>query len=149
MGDDDWTLVLVLHHIICDDWSLRLILDDIQRAYHDPAALERVPQRRIAKVSARVLDQAAAYWRSTLAGSSRSLGELLVGRKGVEPGCARVVVPHRVSGALRGRLDSLARARGTDGAALMLAAARSDAAAGVLASGLLAGAACSRGAEGG
>ncbi|WP_433259999.1 amino acid adenylation domain-containing protein [Actinosynnema sp. CS-041913] len=78
-ADDDHTLVLVIHHIACDGWSLGVLVDDLSTLYSSylsgrPARLPKLPvqyadfardQREW--MSGDVLDGQLAYWRTQLA----------------------------------------------------------------------------------
>ncbi|MGC4808262.1 amino acid adenylation domain-containing protein [Micromonospora sp. DT233] len=77
LADDRWVLLMVVHHLCGDGWSMLQLLDELARGYRGLPP-ERTPklryvdyarQQRAAGVPPAVLD----HWRDTLAGSSRSM----------------------------------------------------------------------------
>jgi non-ribosomal peptide synthetase component F len=78
LGDDDWALILALHHIVVDGWSLGVLLSDLVRAYRacsdrrapslPPLALQygdyAVWQRE--RFDGTRLDAEIAWWRERL-----------------------------------------------------------------------------------
>ncbi len=38
LGDDDAVLLLTLHHLVCDGWSMNIVFDDLGRCYSDRLA---------------------------------------------------------------------------------------------------------------
>ena len=85
LAEDDHVLVLVVHHIACDGWSLTVLLEDLSERYaavrsgrvSPPAA----PAARYADFASRQRDQLTGehlrahldYWRRTLAGAPPAL----------------------------------------------------------------------------
>ncbi|MCC6554026.1 MAG: amino acid adenylation domain-containing protein [Polyangiaceae bacterium] len=79
LGPEEHVLVLTLHHVVCDGWSLGVLLQDLDALYRArragaPAALPELPlqyadyaasQREQAASGA--LDGQLAYWRARLA----------------------------------------------------------------------------------
>ncbi|GGK48900.1 hypothetical protein GCM10011322_39930 [Salinarimonas ramus] len=74
-GPDRHTLLLAVHHIVVDDWSIGLLLDDLGRLYR--AARTGAPQAEpapvqfadicVARATRAELEADLAYWRRTLA----------------------------------------------------------------------------------
>ncbi|MEU7384912.1 amino acid adenylation domain-containing protein [Streptomyces sp. NPDC042207] len=84
---DIWFLGLTAHHIVVDDWSIRLVLDEIAENYRTLVATGRLPQRRVSGTAFRAFvtesrsaaadeKQTAAVerWRRSLAGAPELLG---------------------------------------------------------------------------
>ncbi|WP_344045439.1 amino acid adenylation domain-containing protein [Streptomyces thermoalcalitolerans] len=82
-----WLLGLTAHHIVIDDWSLRLVLDEIAENYRTLVATGRLPQRPVSGAAFRAFvaesrseaaaeKQAAAVerWRRSLADAPELLG---------------------------------------------------------------------------
>jgi hypothetical protein len=78
--DDDHVLAFTMHHIITDGWSVRLMLEEISRAYADLAAgrahrPEPPPQygdfavRQRAELQGPTREALLAYWTAHLAGA--------------------------------------------------------------------------------
>ncbi|MFD3804526.1 amino acid adenylation domain-containing protein [Streptomyces sp. NPDC058619] len=82
LADDDHVLVLNLHHIVTDGWSMRLLYTELERAYaaRTGAAAERLAplalqyadfaawQRR--RISGDRLEQLTAFWQEELGGAA-------------------------------------------------------------------------------
>jgi non-ribosomal peptide synthetase component F len=85
LADDDHLLVLTLHHIIADGWSIPILLDELARLYSSllrrlPPALEPLPvqyaehaARQRARLAGPVLDQLLGHWRTRLTGAPPEL----------------------------------------------------------------------------
>jgi amino acid adenylation domain-containing protein len=85
LGADDHVLLLTLHHVVADGWSMGVLVDELGRLYGAfragmPDPLPPLPvqyadyaawQRRW--VEGHVLDAQAAYWTRTLAGAPELL----------------------------------------------------------------------------
>uniref|UniRef100_UPI000A381205 non-ribosomal peptide synthetase n=1 Tax=Amycolatopsis kentuckyensis TaxID=218823 RepID=UPI000A381205 len=75
-GEDDHLLVLVLHHIVTDGWSMGVLAHELGRLYSDPAAeLPPLPLRytdfaawQRDRLAGPELDDRIAYWERQLAG---------------------------------------------------------------------------------
>ena len=119
----DHLVLLCLHHIVCDAWSIRVMLDEIGRIYAAPAGREpELPPLRLRYADhARRQRQGAgsdglarqrAYWRDMLAGAPPSV-DLPTDRprsaRADSPG-AEVAFP--VPAALREAVGTVARAQG-------------------------------------
>ncbi|AIO66262.1 amino acid adenylation domain protein [Burkholderia oklahomensis] len=80
LGANDALLVVAMHHIICDGWSLGLFAREFAHFYAGEAPLEPLPfgyadyatRQRAAASDAR-LDAALARWRRRLAGAPETL----------------------------------------------------------------------------
>ncbi|WP_410643783.1 amino acid adenylation domain-containing protein [Amycolatopsis sp. lyj-346] len=76
LGTDDHLLVLVLHHIVTDGWSMGVLAVELGRLYSDPAAeLPPLPLRytdfaawQRNRLAGPELDDRIAYWERQLAG---------------------------------------------------------------------------------
>ncbi|MEU4522013.1 amino acid adenylation domain-containing protein [Amycolatopsis sp. NPDC024027] len=76
LGDDDHLLLLVLHHIVTDGWSMGVLAGELGRLYSDPAAeLPALPLRyadfaawQRDRLAGPELDDRIAYWERQLAG---------------------------------------------------------------------------------
>ncbi|MBW3655446.1 MAG: amino acid adenylation domain-containing protein, partial [Gemmatimonadetes bacterium] len=81
LADDDHVLMLTMHHVVSDGWSMRVLVDELGRLYAAfregrPDPLPALPvqyadyaawQRRW--VEDRVLEAQASYWTTTLSGA--------------------------------------------------------------------------------
>src|SRR5262249_14109412 len=80
LGDRDWVLLLTMHHIISDGWSVNLVINELAALYEaysrgEPSPLVELQvqyadfahwQRE--RVSGELLDNQMAYWREWLRG---------------------------------------------------------------------------------
>jgi hypothetical protein len=85
LADDDHLLVLTLHHIVADGWSIPILLDELTRLYssllrHLPSPLEPLPIQyaehaawQRASLTGRRLDELLEHWRTRLAGAPPEL----------------------------------------------------------------------------
>jgi amino acid adenylation domain-containing protein len=123
-GEREYAIFLVLHHIVCDGWSLELLLREIAALYDaerhaksprlTPLPVQYVDyvhwHRR--RIEGERLEQGVAYWKERLADAPRAL-EIPTDhpRRFTDPlegaACSR-----RLSAALYRRLETLARDRG-------------------------------------
>ncbi|MGP0066729.1 MAG: amino acid adenylation domain-containing protein [Isosphaeraceae bacterium] len=112
-GHDDHVLLMTLPHIACDDWSITIFLEELDRLYHDlvrghPSSLPDPEIRHIdyaawqrRRLQESYLDHPLAYWTRQLAGapavltlptdvprSSRSSARGLVSTWKLEPSLA-------------------------------------------------------------
>ncbi|MEV7014145.1 amino acid adenylation domain-containing protein, partial [Streptosporangium sp. NPDC051022] len=84
-GDDGWALLVVLHHIVWDEWSLRIFETELAELYTAalagrPASLADLPQRpsdhavrQRELVNGEHLAEGLAYWERRLEGAPREL----------------------------------------------------------------------------
>jgi hypothetical protein len=116
-------ILLVAHHLVCDGWSMRIMLDELAQEPDDvePPRIQypdyAVWQRD--RLASGEYDEAVAYWRGLLDGAPETL-ELPTDRArsavvSTAGGVERFVLP-------RDRLGDLARARGTTPFAVLFAA---------------------------
>jgi amino acid adenylation domain-containing protein len=117
-------LLLTLHHIVCDAWSLNVLFGEIRSlcaafVRGEPATLAPLPiqyadfamWQRGALAGATYARQ-AAYWRAQLADAPRRL-DLPTDRPArVNPAPPAGMVPIAIEGALYTQLDAIARAEG-------------------------------------
>ncbi|HEX3786920.1 MAG TPA: condensation domain-containing protein [Pseudonocardiaceae bacterium] len=81
LGSDEHVLLLVLHHVVCDGWSLQVLVRDLTVLYRDgEAGLPRLTSSAVdlAERQRERLDQAerdrhGGYWRTTLDGTAELL----------------------------------------------------------------------------
>jgi amino acid adenylation domain-containing protein len=67
-GDDQHRLVLTVHHIVIDGWSLPILLGEIFASYYQQPLPPTVPYRKfITWLAERDLDAARSAWRQVLA----------------------------------------------------------------------------------
>ena len=133
LADDEYLLVMAVHHAVADGWSIGLILTDLARAY---AALAdgSVPAPAAASLryadfalwqeealTAEVVGEQVAFWRGQLAGSADLR---LPGRRGREASAGNAAdgVPVVVPAAVVARLEELARHCGATLFMVLLAA---------------------------
>jgi len=134
VGDDEHVLLLVLHHIACDGWSLRLLtaeasvlyaafargtdapLAPLPIAYADFASWQRASSGH--ERSTRALD----YWRAQLAGAPTPRGLPTDRARAAVPSFRGGREPVRIAPAVVAALEALARAEGTTLFTVLLAA---------------------------
>ncbi|WP_321861699.1 non-ribosomal peptide synthetase [Burkholderia cenocepacia] len=80
LGAHDALLVVAMHHIVCDGWSLGLFAREFAHGYAHDAPLDPLPfgyadyaSRQRAAASGARLDEALARWRQRLAGAPEAL----------------------------------------------------------------------------
>ncbi len=118
-------LVLVMHHVACDGWSVRLLVEELSELY--AAAVERrepdlqdlpvqyadyaVWQR--GRLRGEVLDGHLAYWKRALAGAPQVLDLPSDRPRPAEPGNAGTSRHYRLPRTLAADLRGLGREQGT------------------------------------
>lgn len=123
-GDRDYAVFFLLHHIVCDGWSLELLLREIAAVYDaarhgnqprlTPLSLQYVDyvhwQRR--RISGERLEHGIGYWKERLANAPPFL-EIPSDRprQPAEPG-EGAACTQRLSASLCRRLEALGRERG-------------------------------------
>jgi amino acid adenylation domain-containing protein len=67
-GERHWRLMLKIHHIVCDAWSMRLLFEDLAAAYAAARAGQpfQPSAERFGVHSVEPSEGAAAYWRDAL-----------------------------------------------------------------------------------
>ncbi|WP_410590178.1 amino acid adenylation domain-containing protein [Amycolatopsis sp. lyj-23] len=131
LGEEDHLLVLVLHHIVTDGWSMGVLADELGRLYSDPAAeLPPLPLRypdfaawQRDRLAGPELDDRIAYWERQL--SAVPVLELPTDRprpavRGTAGATHRFTVPPAVTA----RLAELGRERGATLFMTLIAAAQ-------------------------
>ncbi|HVH12053.1 MAG TPA: condensation domain-containing protein, partial [Longimicrobium sp.] len=134
LGDGDHALLLCVHHIVFDGWSLRLLLDETWALYEafaggqpsslpepavqygDWAVFQRSQGQRDAEA------KQLAYWRERLAGAPELLELPADHPRPPLPSFRGGRVPVNVGGATLERLNALARAEGATLYMVVLAA---------------------------
>ncbi|MFI6171697.1 amino acid adenylation domain-containing protein [Nocardia sp. NPDC051052] len=123
LGSRSHVLSLLVHHLVADHWSFRIILDDLATAYRARTGTGAAPEWAPLPIqyadyalwqhrSVDAFGAQLAYWRDTLAGAE---DEIIVAPDHPRPivlGKAGHVVPFSVPAALRARLAELADASG-------------------------------------
>ncbi|KKK17327.1 hypothetical protein AOCH_002450 [Aspergillus ochraceoroseus] len=71
-GQEQTALVITIHHALYDDWSLNVVLKDIERAYDGTPLAPRVFADFTAHSLSAQSEDSAHYWRSQLGGASAS-----------------------------------------------------------------------------
>src|SRR5205085_11527944 len=81
LGEEEHVLLMTLHHIIIDDWSIGVMIGELRQLYEAYASGGRSPMAELAIqyadyalwqrrwLSADVLDAQLAYWRGQLQGA--------------------------------------------------------------------------------
>ncbi|MGW4798875.1 non-ribosomal peptide synthetase [Nonomuraea sp. NPDC004297] len=135
LDDGGHRVLLTAHHLVCDGWSLRLLLQELSAAYRSASAAGPPDAPRPAslqypdyaawqreRLAGHALDEAVAYWAATLADVPRTLA-LPTDRprpavQSTAGGVHRLDLPPDV----RERLAEVAAARNTTPFAAMFAA---------------------------
>jgi hypothetical protein len=129
LGEDDWLILLVVHHIVCDGWSTQVLLRELAAFYRAAQTggeppLEALPiayRDFAAWQSRRDWTDSAAYWRSALAGAPQRI-ELPADRPPSAVQSHRGdTVTRAIPPELAGRLSRYARRRDATPAAVGLA----------------------------
>ncbi len=73
--NDFYRLVLTVHHILLDGWSIRLLFRQILRFYQDPASVNALPpfSRYLRWLASQDMEAARNVWRDTLAGTEPTI----------------------------------------------------------------------------
>jgi len=83
-GSADWVVLLTLHHIVCDGWSMRILYDDLAEAYtahrdgREPALPELpryvdVARRQEESLDPETRERLLVHWTRALSGAPRTL----------------------------------------------------------------------------
>ncbi|MEE1757209.1 amino acid adenylation domain-containing protein [Streptomyces sp. SP18CS02] len=111
---DEHALLLVVHHIAADGWSLSPLFGDLSRAYAGrertpvPAGYAELGRRRRERLAG-LRERQLAHWRRTLSGARVPALPLRAGDTG---SAAAGTVVRRLDGAAHARLLELGRAHG-------------------------------------
>ncbi len=134
LGEQDNILIVVMHHIVSDGWSMQVLMRELGQIYEAYARRERSPLEELPVqyadyavwqrqwLQGELLDEQLRYWSQRLAGapdqvsisSDRARPTVMSGRGGVE----RLEVSQEVSG----RLKEMSRGEGATIFMTMLAA---------------------------
>ncbi|MER0443614.1 amino acid adenylation domain-containing protein [Streptomyces sp. Edi4] len=117
LADEEHLLVLTIHHIVADGWSLDILVRELAHHYRADAA--GLPELSIqyadfalwqhGRVSGEALESQLAHWRERLAGAP-SVVDLPTDRpRTVQQSFAGACFPWRLEGDLAARLTALAR----------------------------------------
>ncbi|SFK58268.1 non-ribosomal peptide synthetase [Methylocapsa palsarum] len=124
IGSFDHLLVIVMHHIIADAWSIDILIRELSALYQafaagTPCPLENLPLQyadyahwQRARLANGRLDAQLAYWRQRLAGYSGVLEFPTDRARPPVPGERSGIFGWRLSEVLRRRLDALGRGEG-------------------------------------
>ena len=123
-------LLLVLHHLVADEWSWRLLLDRLQRLYLGDPPVAAPDTTRYLDFAAWIggaqaqtwLQSQAAFWQARLAGQSPLLEMDFARARPAKRRFRGAALDVTVPGALSTRLEQLATARGSSLFAILLAA---------------------------
>lgn len=124
-GQEQHTLLITMHHIISDGWSMGVLLDELNalyRAYLEGKACP-LPELRVQyadyavgqrkAMEGEVLKQQAEYWKNVLTGAPGLLELPADNERPVQQDYAGAVVEVTLEEELTARLTELSRARGT------------------------------------
>ncbi len=123
--DDLHTLLITMHHIVSDGWSMGLFAEELSALYNAYANGESDPLPPLpvqypdyaiwqeAHVSGRLLEAQAGYWKATLAGAPELLSLPTDHPRPPEQSYAGGTVPFTLDDALRKSLQELSARHGT------------------------------------
>ncbi|MEV6975750.1 amino acid adenylation domain-containing protein [Kitasatospora sp. NPDC093806] len=114
---DEHLLVLAIHHIVADGWSLDVLVRELAHHYRDGAAeLPELPVQyadfalwQHERVSGAALEEQLAHWRGRLAGAPSTVDLPTDRPRAARQGFAGACFPWRLDGDLAARLTELAR----------------------------------------
>ncbi|MER7847122.1 amino acid adenylation domain-containing protein [Kitasatospora sp. NPDC096077] len=123
LGEEEHVLVLALHHIVADGWSLDILVRELAHHYRPaadgrpaPAELPELPVQyadfalwQHEKVSGEALDAQLAHWRERLTGAPSAVDLPTDRPRTARQGFAGASFPWRLDGDLATRLTALAR----------------------------------------
>jgi len=124
LDDRDHLLVLVLHHIVADRWTIRILLRDLAVLYSafaegrpsplPPLGLQYADFARWQRewMQGEVLDRQLAYWREALAGAPPVLDLSIARPRPARPTGRSARVPVELPAGLGTRLEELSRRQG-------------------------------------
>ncbi|MFC9283460.1 amino acid adenylation domain-containing protein [Streptomyces collinus] len=132
-GDGDHRLVLALHHLVADLWSLALLLDELDEVYpavlagREPVTAEALPQPVFTHRQNRRLESPASRarldrWAETLAAVTAETAPPADRARPAAPRMRGTSLPLRVDADVTRRLTELARREGTTLYSVLLAA---------------------------
>ncbi|MEH1098930.1 non-ribosomal peptide synthetase/type I polyketide synthase [Micromonospora sp. CPCC 205561] len=121
LGEDSWVLMLVVHHLRGDGWSMLQLLDELGRGYAAEVGSGTPPAAPTARYVDHARRQRAAdvpptvrrYWRDRLAGSPRSVSLPTDRPRPARPSGRGSEFTFDVPGDLTDRLTGLAERCGT------------------------------------
>ncbi len=132
-GEEDHTLVLTLHHIASDGWSLNVLLRELSALYGAAAAGRPSPLPELAVqygdyavwqrgwLRDEVLESQLAWWRTALAGLPPALDLAADRPRPAVRGLRGAYLPARLTGGLAAAVRSRAQAEGVTPFMLLLA----------------------------
>ncbi|WP_330333706.1 amino acid adenylation domain-containing protein [Streptomyces sp. NBC_00536] len=120
-ADEEHLLLLTIHHIVADGWSLDILVRELAHHYRpDAAGPPELPELPVQyadfalwqheKVSGDVLDGQLAHWRERLAGAPSTVDLPTDRPRTARQSFAGASFPWRLDGDLAARLTALARA---------------------------------------
>ncbi|MFE7316031.1 amino acid adenylation domain-containing protein [Streptomyces sp. NPDC057555] len=118
LTDEEHLLVLAVHHIVADGWSLDILVRELAHHYRpDAAELPELPVQyadfalwQHERVSGDALEAQLAHWRERLAGAPSTVDLPTDRPRTARQGFAGACFPWRLDGDLATRLTALARA---------------------------------------
>lgn len=120
LADEEHLLLLAIHHIVADGWSLDILVRELAHHYRpDAAELPELPELPVQyadfalwqheRVSGEVLDRQLAHWRERLAGAPSTVDLPTDRPRTARQSFAGASFPWRLDGDLATRLTALAR----------------------------------------
>ncbi|MFI0982041.1 amino acid adenylation domain-containing protein [Streptomyces sp. NPDC021093] len=117
LADDEHLLLLAIHHIVADGWSLDVLVRELAHHYRsDAAALPELPVQyadfalwQHERVSGDALDAQLAHWRERLAGAPSTVDLPTDRPRTARQSFAGASFPWQLDGDLATRLTALAR----------------------------------------
>ena len=134
LGDEEHVLLLVLHHIVSDGWSLDVLFRELSALYRAYRAGDDSPLPELAvqyadhavwqrqRLRGEALERPLAYWKERLAGAPALLELPTDHPRPAEPSFRGDTVPVALPAALAERLRALGRREGATPFMVLLAA---------------------------
>lgn len=120
IGENDHALGLTLHHVVCDDWSLKLLMKEWSTLYQAYGRGEKssLPQlqfqygdyalKQRQRMQGKQIEQQMEYWKEQLAGMPRVLDLPIDKKRPAQQSFRGGTEQRRLLGDLRDRLNAVA-----------------------------------------